>query len=84
EGGLGIPSHQELARDLYEAAKAAAQPTLDRIRKQLPPPGPRGPPKPTAKEVLSEANRKRLEALKGALSPSEQRARLENASYLGR
>ncbi|KND86393.1 hypothetical protein TOPH_08970, partial [Tolypocladium ophioglossoides CBS 100239] len=85
-----MPVHEELAYDIYRAAKAAAEPTLARIRKKPPIPpippllGTPRAPVPTAKEVLLEANRKRLSSLEAALGLAEKRARLENVSYLGR
>ncbi|PTD02560.1 hypothetical protein FCULG_00012654 [Fusarium culmorum] len=32
EGGLGIPLHEELALQLYQAAMRASQPTIAKIR----------------------------------------------------
>ncbi|KAG8354277.1 hypothetical protein FVEN_g7855 [Fusarium venenatum] len=66
----------------------ASQPTLERIRARAtgdpPPRAPIAPRGPTAKEVLMEANKVRLEAFLEDLPTLYQQARLENASYLGR
>ncbi|KFH42162.1 hypothetical protein ACRE_071140 [Hapsidospora chrysogenum ATCC 11550] len=35
DGGLGIPRHKDLAADLFQAAREAAKPTLNRIRSGL-------------------------------------------------
>ncbi|CEI67856.1 unnamed protein product [Fusarium venenatum] len=62
-------------------------PTLERIRARAtgdpPPRAPIAPRGPTAKEVLMEANKVRLEAFLEDLPTLYQQARLENASYLG-
>jgi hypothetical protein len=88
EGGLGIPLHKELAPQLYQAAREASQPTLERIRAAAtgdpPPRAPIAPRGPTAKEVLIEANKARLGTFLQDLPTLYQQARLENASYLGR
>ncbi|QPC57770.1 hypothetical protein HYE67_000001 [Fusarium culmorum] len=88
EGGLGIPLHKELAPQLYQAAIRASQPTLAKIRAAAtgdpPPIAPIAIEGPTAKEVLIEANKARLETFLQDLPTLYQQARLENASYLGR
>lgn len=116
DGGLGIPSHADLAQGLFQAAKEASRATLDQIQGNLlppptpdPPDGPRSPrgiggfqspsqaregsegpegtdPKEprTPKEVFQGANKECLKRLLAALPASQQAARLESASYLGR
>jgi hypothetical protein len=98
DGGLGIPLHRALAQGIYRAARASSFPLLDRISSfclsfsaspsssfsSQPPFAPEGPPTPSAREVLSTANKEALDALSHLLPPAAARARLENASFLGR
>ena len=85
EGGLGIPRHASLAPNLYKAAQEACRPLLQQIQ-----PGfnsdPLGLREPiaTAKEVTKSTNASLLQGLLQALNPYELKARLENASFLGR
>jgi hypothetical protein len=83
EGGLGIPNHARLAAKLYKAARQAAIPLLERIS-----PGTfidlQENTVQSAKEVLIEENTAQLAAVTAKLSVNQERARLENASFLGR
>jgi len=82
EGGLGIPNHRILADQLYTAAAKAAGPLISKInpRYQLI----NGEDLPTAQEVYKEVNKAIAKRLKDSLQPEEEKARLENTSYLGR
>jgi hypothetical protein len=82
EGGLGIPSHADLTK-LYDIAYTQSLKTLQTITKRLLKPAP-CPEEFTPKELLTEVTTKALERLAPRLSPAQQAARLENASYLGR
>jgi hypothetical protein len=82
DGGLGLPLHAELADDLYKAARAASEDLILRIQPDVR--ARSQPPAPSAQKVLRNANSARLAALLPTLSLPQQRARLENASYLGR
>jgi hypothetical protein len=89
EGGLGIPLYKDLARNLFQAAREASEPVLEKIRAslQLPYTFSRDPsPKirKTAQEVLKATNRARLACFLETCPTSYKQARLENASYLGR
>ena len=77
---MGIPSYALLAKGLYKAAKDASKPIIALIapRVRFEAIG------PSAQEVLATFNQTKLLALQAELSPSLERARLENASYLGR
>jgi hypothetical protein len=83
EGGLGIPLHAQLASGLYLAAQEASKALLNLIQ-------PRFQTSfsdklyTTPQEVLTESNTAQLVALLPGLSVEQKRARLENASYLGR
>ncbi len=66
---------------LHEAARAASRPLLEQIQPDAL--APIGPPSPSAREVLEEANAARLRVL-ADLPADRQRARAENASFLGR
>jgi len=82
DGGLGIPSHRALAEQLFVAAgKATAlliqkiNPLYSLIETEKP---------ATAREVYKEANKVVTQRLKETLSQEEEKARLENTSYLNR
>lgn len=94
EGGLGLPLHKELAAELYLAAQSASMPTLEKIRAYFSPSSSSyrakaiasllEAPIKTAKDVLIEANKAKLERYLQDLPYTYKAARLENASYLGR
>jgi hypothetical protein len=65
KGGLGIPLYKDLARGLFQAAKEASEPLLEKIRasSQLPYTPSRDPSlriRKTAQGVLKDTNRARL------------------------
>ncbi|PTD05366.1 hypothetical protein FCULG_00000001, partial [Fusarium culmorum] len=84
EGGLGIPLHEELALQLYQAAMRASQPTIAKIRRQLQGIPPYSSYSDRRTYRKREANKARLETFLQDLPTLYQQARLENASYLGR
>ena len=84
EGGLGIPSHARLAVKLYKAAKHAGKPLLELISPGTFTEFELVSTVLSAKEVLAEENSAQLQAVTEKLSISQQKARIENASYLGR
>jgi hypothetical protein len=82
DGGLGIPNHRVLAEQLFTAAgKATAlliqkiNPLYSLIEAEKP---------ATAQEVYKKANKIATQRLKETLSQEEEKARLENTSYLNR
>jgi hypothetical protein len=89
EGGLGIPLYKDLAKNLFQAAREASEPVLEKIRASLQLPyifsrDPSPKIRKTAQEVLKATNRARLACFLETCPTSYQQARLENASYLGR
>ncbi|KAK5989589.1 Reverse transcriptase [Cladobotryum mycophilum] len=84
EGGLGIPLYKEFALKIYQAARNASQPILDKILGRNIARSQPKEPFQTAKEVLIEATSLRIERLAEVLYPDQLRARIENSSYLSR
>jgi hypothetical protein len=88
EGGLGIPLYKDLASSLFQAAREASEPVLEKIRSFSQLPSFSRDPSPrigkTAQEVLRDTNRARLACFLETCPTSYKQARLENASYLGR
>ena len=96
-GGLGIPLHADTCSDIYQAAKAAAEPIIQRIMGAFSADQTDSPTFTrassldsaanscqTPQEVLKQAQQKRLALILGQLPTAAKGLMLENASYLGR
>lgn len=81
EGGLGMPSHADLAAGLYTAARAASRPLLEQVAPAIF--AAEDPPSPTAREVLDALNKANAARLEG-LPTGALKGKLESASFLGR
>jgi Reverse transcriptase (RNA-dependent DNA polymerase) len=89
-GGLGIPLFHEAAADTFATASSLAQSELGERGYRTTRPEERGhdpdppPDPPTLQQLAAGYTAKRLERLDSTTNQAEKKARLENASYLGR
>ena len=83
QGGLGIPQHALLAPGLLKAAREASRPILSQICPDIYRNSATRTPT-TAKEVYTKINQELEDKLDSTLAKSALKAKLENASYLGR